>query len=201
MLKKKRNAELKKERDKAFEDKKKMERAQLAMDTITQGSSMITASAKIISGFASIPVIGVALGIAAIAAMWGAFVIQKAMMMKSINSDTPKLAEGGWIKGKSHAEGGVKAELEGNEFVVRKEHARKYEKELEAINQGRFMNKLQIGTIKGQTTIINNDYSKLLKEQQKANHLHEQTVNILTRFKFVSNNKTVDIWGNETIEI
>ena len=46
----------------------------------------------------------------------------------------PKFKKGGWVKGASHEGGGVAAELEGGEYVIKKSAASKYAKEIEAIN-------------------------------------------------------------------
>ena len=63
---------------KAIEEKQKAQKAQLAIDTITQASSLITASANIWSSLSGIPVVGVGLAVAALATMWGSFLASKA---------------------------------------------------------------------------------------------------------------------------
>lgn len=52
-------------------------RMQERIDSITQVSSMVTAAANILKGFSSIPIVGQALGIAAIAAMFTSFAAAK----------------------------------------------------------------------------------------------------------------------------
>lgn len=58
------------------------------------------------------------------------------------NEPLPSFGEGGfvedgWIKGRSHGQGGVKLEAEGGEFIVNKKSAHKYSDLLEAINEDR----------------------------------------------------------------
>jgi len=67
----------KKREEKALKDKQKAAKQQQNIDSITQASSLITASANIWSSMSSIPVIGSVLAIAAIALMWGSFAYSK----------------------------------------------------------------------------------------------------------------------------
>jgi len=46
----------------------------------------------------------------------------------------PKFAEGGEVKGASHERGGVQAELEGGEFVIKAKQVQKYPDLVKAIN-------------------------------------------------------------------
>ena len=64
-------------REKAIEKQKKIKNAQVALDTISQLSSLITAAAKIYESLASIPIVGVPLATATVAVMFGAFAATK----------------------------------------------------------------------------------------------------------------------------
>lgn len=66
---------------------------------------------------------------AAIAAALGA--AQAAVVA---SQPTPSFGKGGWIKGKSHSEGGVDINAEGGEFMVKKSAAQKHRQLLESIN-------------------------------------------------------------------
>lgn len=66
-----------KAQDKANKDKAKAVKQQQMLDTITQTSSLITASANIWSSLSGIPIIGTALAIAALGLMWGSFAASK----------------------------------------------------------------------------------------------------------------------------
>lgn len=126
--------ELKKEREKALADQREAQQAQVAIDTVTQLSSLITASAQIFKGMTAIlPVAGIPIAIALIAAMFGAFTASKAKAMQT--AGVSKFAAGGWIGGRSHREGGTMIEAEKDEFVVRKSSAKKYNLLIEAINK------------------------------------------------------------------
>lgn len=134
--------ELLKQQQEAQKQQQDLQRAQIIADGISQASNLITASTDIFKVFAKIPFIGVPLAIAAIATMFGAFTIAK---VNAFNST--KLAEGGTIGGKSHAEGGNKyVSLDGQSFmehergeeVTRKSSAEKHRKLLKAINADDF---------------------------------------------------------------
>lgn len=64
-------------REKAIEKQKKIKNAQVALDTISQLSSLITAAAKIYESLANIPIVGVPLATATVAVMFGAFAATK----------------------------------------------------------------------------------------------------------------------------
>lgn len=134
-------AELKKQRDKELEEKKhiqeeeaKIARQQAVIQAIIQAANLATAGAQLFqksvqqSGAA-----GVFVAIAAIAAMVAGFVA----MVAEIKQAT-KFEEGGWVRGRSHREGGTMIEAEDGEHVTRKKSARKYGKVLEAINADDF---------------------------------------------------------------
>jgi tape measure domain-containing protein len=124
-------------RDKALEDQKKALKAQQALETVQQTVGLITASVDIIKGFSAIPIIGLPLGIAAVAAMFGFFIAAKAKA-----AGASKLEKGGLHGGNSHANGGNKylatdgsfLEIEEGEFTVRKTSTKKHRDLIEAVN-------------------------------------------------------------------
>lgn len=128
------------QRRQAIERDKKLQKDKLNIDAAVQLSSLITASAQIFQAYASLPFVGQALAIAAIATMFAAFATAQVRARENIK--TQEFGEGGWIDGKPHSEGGVKyysddstVEVEGGEYVTRKKQARKYAALLEAINK------------------------------------------------------------------
>lgn len=126
----------KKEAD-ALAEKKKAQQAQQNIDTLTQISSLVTASANIWSSLAGIPFVGVGLALAGIATMWGSFALSKAkaaqIAKESYGEGTVELLQGG-----SHQSGndidlgtksnGTKRRAEGGEFfaVINKRNSRRY---------------------------------------------------------------------------
>jgi hypothetical protein len=119
----------------ALEEQRRAVEAKQRLETIEQGVSLITASANIIKGFSSIPVVGVPLGIAAVAAMLAAFISTKA----KAKSASKEFADGGYIdlEGGSHASGndihfgnqnGTELRAEGGEgaAIFNKKTKRKY---------------------------------------------------------------------------
>lgn len=128
-------------RKELFEKQKEIQRQQLIVDTISQGSSLITASANVLEGFSTIPVVGPILGAIAVAAMIAGFIASKAAAFRAVNNQQ-SFGEGGTIDGKPHSAGGTKyynpdgsvVELEAGEEVTRKTMSDKYRPLLKAIN-------------------------------------------------------------------
>ena len=96
----------KKNQDAAIKEKQKAQKAQLAIDTITQASSLITATANIWSSLSGIKVIGPALAIAAITTMWGSFAMAK-IKAAQVAGQTEQYGQGTveLLQGGSHASG------------------------------------------------------------------------------------------------
>lgn len=147
--KKKELAQLQAEKQKAIEDEKRLQkereklaREQAIIDSITQTSQLLSAGATLFAKGAFSGVVGVVTAIATIASMIAAF-----LALKSKVSQATKLAEGGIIGGRSHAQGGNKyISLDGNdileheagEFVVKKSVTKKRARLLNAINREDF---------------------------------------------------------------
>lgn len=91
---------------KAVAEKRRLEKIQEGIDTVTQISSLVTATAQLWAAYASIPFAGQALAIAATALMWGSFAAAKIQAAQLANAKT--YGEGGmeYIDyGGSHASG------------------------------------------------------------------------------------------------
>lgn len=125
--------DLKAARERAIEDQKRLQRAQLLIDTVSQASSMITAASKVFAGFATIPVVGVGLGIAAVALMLGAFAAAKIKSFQLVNQAS-QFEKGGRHKGKRHSEGGEIVEVEDGEWTINRRSSQEHDELLEAIN-------------------------------------------------------------------
>ena len=94
------------QRRKAVEDRRKLEKQKTALDTVEQISSLITASANIYKSLSAAGPVGIGIAIATIAAMFGAFVIQKAKAAQL--SGTQQFMEGGYTgDGKKTDEAGI----------------------------------------------------------------------------------------------
>lgn len=91
---------------KAIEEKQRLQKIQEGIDTVTQISSLVTATAQLWAAYASIPFAGQTLAIAATALMWGSFAAAKIQAAQLANAKT--YGEGGmeYIDyGGSHASG------------------------------------------------------------------------------------------------
>lgn len=144
----------KKTQAEAVEQQRKTQRAQQLIDTLTQASSLTTATANIWKALSGIEGIGPALAIAAIAAMWtsfGAAKIKAAQLTRSeqYGEGTVELLQGG-----SHASGhdidlgtkpdGTKRRAEGGEYfaIINKRNSRRYRsvipEVINSLNNGTF---------------------------------------------------------------
>ena len=136
------------------------QRRQEAINTVIQASSLITASANLWSSFSSIPIIGPALAMAAIATMWTSFAVAKVKAAQVTKASQEEYGEGGFeiLEGGSHASGndidlqtknsrGKNMRAEGGEAmaIINKRSTRKYRRVLPAlvdsINKGTFEEK------------------------------------------------------------
>ena len=146
------------------QEKQKMlaaaQKRQENLNTVIQASSLITASANLWSSFSSIPIVGPALALAAIATMWTSFAAAKVKAKQVTASQSEEYGEGGleFLEGGSHASGndidlGVenkkkrRMKAEGGEAlaIINKQRTRKYRKILpdviDSFNKGTFEDK------------------------------------------------------------
>lgn len=155
--------ELEQEKKNQQEKQKMLQAAQKrqeAMNTVTQASSLVTASANLWSSFSSIPIVGPALALAAIATMWTSFAVAKVKAKQVTASQSEEYGEGGleFLEGGSHASGndidlgtnngkGKRMRAEGGEAlaIISKKRTRKYRKILpdviDSFNKGTFEDK------------------------------------------------------------
>ena len=136
------------------------QRRQEALNTVVQASSLVTASANLWSSFSSIPFVGPALALAAIATMWGSFAAAKIKAKQVTAVGSEEYGEGGleFLEGGSHASGndidlgttnkrGKRMRAEGGEAlaIINKRRTRQYKKVLpdviESFNKGTFEEK------------------------------------------------------------
>lgn len=142
----------------ALKQKQKAQRQEQALDTLTQTSSLITATANIWKSLSGIPIVGYALAMAAIATMWSSFAAAKIKARQLTQTQDVEYGQGGLeiLQGGSHQSGndvdlgtmpdGRRRRAEGGEAVavINKRATRKYRKELpsiiKSINQGTYSN-------------------------------------------------------------
>ena len=135
---------------------KDAQRRQQQIETLTQISSLVTASAQLWSSFAGTGILGPALALAAIATMWGSFAASK-IRATQLAKESEQYGEGGleFLEGGSHASGndidlGVenkrhkRMRAEGGEAlaIISKKRTRQYRDLLpgviESLNKGTF---------------------------------------------------------------
>lgn len=154
--------ELEQEKRNQLEKQKLLEEAQRrqeAIDSVTQASSLVTATANLWSSLSGVPIVGQALALAAIATMWTSFAVAK-VKAKQATAVSDAYGEGGleFLEGGSHASGhdidlGVenrrkrRMRAEGGEAlaIINKRRTQKYRKILpdviESLNKGTFEDK------------------------------------------------------------
>ena len=138
---------------KALDEQAKAQKQQLAMQTLTQASDLISASAKIWAQ------LGFPWAIPAIAVMWGSFAASKIKAMQAVKGGTEKYGEGTveLLDGGSHQSGndidlgrkkdGTRRRAEGGEYfaIINKRSSRKYRSLIpdivNALNNGTFAEK------------------------------------------------------------
>ena len=166
------------------QEKQKMlaaaQKRQENLNTVIQASSLITASANLWSSFSSIPIVGPALALAAIATMWTSFAVAKVKAKQVTASQSEEYGEGGleFLEGGSHASGndidlGVenkkkrRMKAEGGEAlaIINKHKTRKYRKILpdviDSFNKGTFEDKYlnAFGNSEGLSISLNSNNS------------------------------------------
>jgi len=202
----------KKNQEKALKEKEKAQKAQLAIDTITQASSLVTATANIWSSLSGIHIVGPILAIAAIAAMWASFgaakikAMQVAKQTEQYGDGTVELLQGG-----SHASGhdidlgtkadGTRRRAEGGEFfaVINKRNSRRYRDiipdVINSFNDGTFADRYQranasmaglavqmIGGGSTDVSALEKDVSAIRKQGDRAQYVDGQG-NVIYRYK------------------
>lgn len=128
----------KKQQAAALKEQEKATKARLALDTLTQVSSLVTASANIWQAFSGYGVPGIALAVAAIALMFGSFAVAKIKAAQAAKTETYGEGTVEMLQGGSHASGhdislgrksdGTERRAEGGEFfaVINKRNSRRY---------------------------------------------------------------------------
>lgn len=110
-------------RDKALNDQQRAQKAQLAVDTVTQASGIATSVVNIIKGWSSAPFVGFLLAAAQVASLF-ALIGSTRARAKAITSQQFKhggeatVTHDSILTGPSHDNGGIGIEAEGGEFAT-----------------------------------------------------------------------------------
>lgn len=202
------------QKEKMLEEAK---RRQEAINTVIQASSLITASANLWSSFSSIPIVGPALAIAAITAMWTSFAIAKVRAAQVTKSASQEYGEGGFeiLEGGSHASGndidlqtknsrGKNMRAEGGEAmaIINRRSTRRYRRMLptlvDSINKGTFEEKFsrafKTGEELSQNVVFNQqlvDLSQLEEDVRALKRNSEQQFYMMPDGTFVERRRNV----------
>jgi hypothetical protein len=170
---------MQKARDEAIKDRERMIKIQRIMSTTESGIALVSAAANIIKGFSSIPVVGVVLGLAAVAAMIGGF-----LLMSTKAKDATKMEYGGQahgqLSGKRHSQGGIAIEAEDKEWFINRNSSIKYSPLLNAINRDDresmklYFDRNFVTKFPNQRT--DKDYTKHLDEIAKNTRKKQETI-------------------------
>lgn len=194
---------------------RRQERVQAAI----QASSLVTASAELWSAFASVPIVGPALALAAIAAMWTSFGIAKVKAAQVTKAQSQEYGEGGleFLEGGSHASGhdidlqtknskGKNMRAEGGEAmaIINKRSTRRYRRQLpsiiESLNKGTFEDKylkaFEHGeTLQAQIIASNSSIVDLSRVERSVDAIRKQNEH---KMLMLNNGTVVEIKGNVT---
>ena len=150
-----------KNREQALKEQQKAQKAQLIADSITQASSLTTASANIWAALSGIPVVGPGLAAAALVTMWASFAAAKIKAVQVSRQNTEQYGDGTveLLQGGSHASGrdidlgtkpnGTRRRAEGGEFfaVINKRNSRRFRDVIpdviNSFNNGTFADRYQ----------------------------------------------------------
>lgn len=202
------------QKEKMLEEAK---RRQEAINTVIQASSLTTASANLWSSFSSIPIVGPALAIAAIAAMWTSFAVAKVRAAQITKSASQEYGEGGFeiLEGGSHASGndidlqtknsrGKNMRAEGGEAmaIINRRSTRRYRRMLptlvDSINKGTFEEKFsrafKTGEELSQNVVFNQqlvDLSQLEEDVRALKRNSEQQFYMMPDGTFVERRRNV----------
>ena len=146
--------------EKAIKEKERAQRSQMALDSLQQASSLVTASANLWAALSPIVPAGPVLALAAIASMWGSFAASK-IKASQVTQQTERYGQGTveLLQGGSHASGndidlgrkrdGTRRRAEGGEYfaVINKRSSRRYghliPDVINAFNNGTFAERFQ----------------------------------------------------------
>lgn len=198
-------------REKALREQERAQRAQMHIDSLTQASSLITASANIWKAFSGGGLLGMAAAVAAIATMWGSFAAAKVRAYQ-VTRNTEQYGEGTveLLEGGSHASGhdidlgvkkdGTRRRAEGGEFfaVINKRNSRRYRDVIpdviNSFNNGTFAERYQranaamagyaVSMIGGGTDVssIERDVAAIRKQGDESRIVDGQG-NVVIRYK------------------
>lgn len=202
----------KKNQNEALKEQQKAQKAQMNIDSLTQASSLITASANIWKSLSGIPTIGPALAATALVTMWGSFAAAK-IRAYQVTKPTEQYGEGTveLLQGGSHASGhdidlgtkpnGTRRRAEGGEFfaVINKRNSRRFRDVIpdviNSFNDGTFADRYQRAneamsgyavqlSIGGQTDVssLEKDVAAIRKQGDYSQYTDGQG-NVIYRYK------------------
>lgn len=210
--------ELEQEKKRQQEKQKILEAAkkrQEALNTVLQASSLVTASANLWSSFSSIPIVGPALALAAIATMWTSFAVAK-VKAKQVTAGSDEYGEGGleFLEGGSHASGNDidlhtknkrkrNMRAEGGEAlaIINKRQTKRYKRALpdiiDSLNKGTFEDKYlrAFNSAEGLSLSFSSSKSDidLTKLEKDVSDIRKQNK---TKYYTLPNGDTIIISGN-----
>jgi len=202
----------KKNLDKATKDKERAQKAQAAIETIAQTSSLITASAAIWASLSVIPIVGVGLALAALGVMWGSFAASKIKAAQVTKAQSQTFGDGTveLLQGGSHMSGndvdlgtkpnGTRRRAEGGEYfaVINKRNSRRYRQFIpdiiNSLNRGTFEKKyLNAYNTDGVAINVSNEYNDLSELENDVREIKRQNER---RYYTNGKGETVEIYKN-----
>ena len=184
---------LEKQRQQELKKQESLAKKQFALDTAIQASSLITASANVLKGFSTIPLVGQILGITQVALMVASFFATRASAFSKIKSggSAERGAVGdktGMIQGRRHYQGGESfldhLEVEdGEKFGILSrpataKHGGLFEKFTLGLNDGRHPSDLLQDLLEGTGVSMKQGIGTRI--QKRANIIHQQDLIVIS---------------------
>lgn len=202
----------KKAQERAIKEQQKYQKAQEAIDTISQTSSLVTASASLFKALSPLGPMGIGLAIAGIASMFGTFAVAKIKASQLSRQQSKVYGEGGheMLEGGSHQSGndidlgmtsdGKRRRAEGGEMlaIINKRNTRKYRSTIptviDALNRGTFEQKFALHGVNTNMVVETNqtDLRVLETEVQSIRRQGER------RYMTDAKGNTVEVYKNLT---
>lgn len=183
----------KKNQQKAIEQQRKAQRAQIALETVTQASNLITATTEVLK-------LGFPWFIPALAVMWGTFAAAKVKAWQLAGSGTEQYGEGTveLLEGGSHQSGndidlgrkkdGTRRRAEGGEFfaVINKRNSRRYRDVIpdvvNSLNDGTFAEKYMNAYDGGAIGVVGYQGANLTKLERGVDRINDNLEKPTTYF-------------------
>jgi len=184
--------ELDRQRQRELKKQEEIAKKQFVLDTAIQASSLITASANVLKGFSTIPLVGQILGVTQVALMVASFFATRASAFSKLKSGSAERGavgdRTGMIQGKRHYQGGEQfldhLEVEdGEKFGIlsrgaTSKHGDLFAEFTHGLNDGRHPSDLLMNLLEGTGVSLKQGIGTRI--QKRDNIIHQQDLVVIS---------------------